>query len=43
MSFEADDHGTTFHVWIPLHPPVAVSGTGADQDSDSGSRSNPTF
>ena len=41
MSFETGDRGTTFHVWLPFHPPVAVSGTGADQGSDSGPRSNP--
>jgi signal transduction histidine kinase len=42
MTFETGEHGTTFHVWVPLQPPVAVSGTGADHASDSESNSNPT-
>ncbi len=42
MTFDTSEHGTTFHVWVPLRPPVAVSGTGADRGSSSGPRSNPT-
>ncbi|MCL2768730.1 MAG: ATP-binding protein [Solirubrobacterales bacterium] len=22
LSFDSDEHGTTFHVWLPLHPPT---------------------
>jgi signal transduction histidine kinase len=43
MTFETGEHGTTFHVWVPLQPPVAVSGTGADHASDSEPNSNPTL
>jgi signal transduction histidine kinase len=42
MTFDTGDHGTTFRVRLPLGPPVAVSGTGADHDADSDPGSNPT-
>jgi signal transduction histidine kinase len=23
LAFDSDDHGTTFHVWLPMHPPTS--------------------
>jgi signal transduction histidine kinase len=41
LTFDTSEQGTIFHVWLPLHPPVAASAMGVDQGSEPGPSPNP--